>query len=210
MTSVTFDREKMRRIHLIGGFGAGKTTLAIKLADILELPVYHLDKILRSEGGYGPKRPLEARQADISSIAAQPAWITEGYQIWWTDQLLDAADVIIWVDVSWWTAAWHIAPRYWKKGMTDADSLPTWHKIARMMHFLYRIRKYYYGKTVLERNLLTDDFKINRITTIQFLAAYTDKLIRYTRPSQVDAFVASLQQEQPIRLLSSTFSANGP
>ncbi|HEY1015287.1 MAG TPA: hypothetical protein VGE07_21455, partial [Herpetosiphonaceae bacterium] len=87
-----------RKIHIVGGGGSGKTTLARRLAAATQAPLYELDAI-GYEGGAGAKRPLAAKLADIARISAEPAWVTEGIFLWWTDELLAAAELIIWLDL---------------------------------------------------------------------------------------------------------------
>jgi len=83
-----------RRVHIIGGAGSGKTRLARTIAARFALPVYDLDEVAY-ENGAGSKRPLDTRLADVRRIAGQPGWVTEGIYLWWTDELLRAADAII-------------------------------------------------------------------------------------------------------------------
>jgi len=75
------------RIHIVGGPGSGKTTLAKRLAASLAIPFYELDTI-GWKGGVGAERPLDVHLVDINHIAAQPAWVTEGGSWIWADELL--------------------------------------------------------------------------------------------------------------------------
>ncbi len=76
-----------RRIHVTGGQGSGKTTLAARLHAVTGLPVHELDRIARIGGGNGPERPAAERDAMVSeTIAAGDAWITEGVHLGWTDR----------------------------------------------------------------------------------------------------------------------------
>src|SRR4051812_11565326 len=76
-----------QRIHIIGGPGSGKTTLARRLSARLSVPAYDLDTIAY-ESGAGRKRPLDMRLTDVRRIAADPAWVIEGAYLWWTDDVL--------------------------------------------------------------------------------------------------------------------------
>lgn len=84
----------MRRVHVIGGPGSGKTTLARRLAFPGGMPLYELDAD-RYEHGAGAKRPLADKLSDINDLAAQPSWIPEGVFLWWTDALLQHAETIV-------------------------------------------------------------------------------------------------------------------
>lgn len=91
------DSIHLARIHIIGGPGSGKTTLARQIAGTTGAPLYELDNI-GYENGAGTRRPLHAKLADLHDIAGQPAWISEGIFLWWTDELLHRADMIVWLD----------------------------------------------------------------------------------------------------------------
>src|SRR5689334_17652627 len=85
----------LRRVHVIGGAGAGKSTLAGWLALRLQLPLYHLDA-LNFVDASERRRPYAERVSAVARIAAEPAWVTEGIFLGWTDALLGVADRIIW------------------------------------------------------------------------------------------------------------------
>ncbi|MEA2622844.1 MAG: hypothetical protein QOH61_1754 [Chloroflexota bacterium] len=87
-----------RRIHVIGGPGSGKTSLATRLAARTGLPVHSLDDVARIGGGNGPMRSPDERAALVAGILAADGWITEGVHLRWTDSLLERADLIVWLD----------------------------------------------------------------------------------------------------------------
>lgn len=86
------------RILIVGGPGTGKTTLAEAVAERVGLPLHHLDKVARVGGGRGEERTNAQREADVAAISAAPRWIAEGVHLGWTQPLIEAADVIIWLD----------------------------------------------------------------------------------------------------------------
>ena len=101
--------------------GSGKTTLARQLAARLNAPCYELD-VIGYENGSGAKRPLEQRQADIQKIIEQPSWIVEGAFLWWIDDLLTHADVIVWLDLHWRLCWWRIVLRHIKADLSPQQS----------------------------------------------------------------------------------------
>src|SRR5690242_21563318 len=99
-----------RRVHIIGGPGSGKSTLARQVRLELGAPVVDLDQIAYGPGGV--KRTLAERSARLREILSRPTYITEGIYLWWVDELLQRADVIIWLDVPFRVAAWRIVARH--------------------------------------------------------------------------------------------------
>ncbi|MBV9281848.1 MAG: hypothetical protein JOZ41_17355 [Chloroflexi bacterium] len=171
----------------MGGSGSGKTTLARRLAACLEAPVYDLDEI-GYEGGAGPKRPLEVRLADVARIAAQPAWVTEGVFLWWTDELLDRADVIVWLDIPWRVAAWRIVRRHLGASRAGHNRHPG---LRRLIRFLLWVRAYHTATAPAPPTAPDDDSAVNRAATAAHLAPYSSKLVHCRRPSDVTAFLGA-------------------
>lgn len=174
----------LRRIYIIGGPGSGKSTLARKIGTALGMPIYDLDTIA-FEGKDFHERPLEARQADVRRIAVQPSWVAEGIFLGWIDELLRAADVIIWLDyLSWRVAAWRIIVRFVRWAVAEARRQPGLGKFTRFRDYarhtrqlidvLYTSRLYY--------NEQASDFTPNptarsRAATARQLGQYQDKVI---------------------------------
>jgi len=182
----------MQRIYMIGGPGSGKTTLARRLAELRSLPVYDLDTIGYT-GGAGPKRSLEARLTDVRHIAAQPAWITEGSFLWWTEELMEGADVIVWLDVSWRLAAWRIIRRHVLASLARTNR----HRgIGRLLSFLRSARRYYVGPA-RSPAAPDDDGAVTAAATAQALATFGAKVVRCRRDADVDAFIAGWRRFPP-------------
>ena len=86
----------LRRIAIMGGGGAGKSTLARQLGAALDLPVIHLDQL-----AFGPgwvRRSPEALQADLAPAVEQDRWIVEGSYGEASALTLPAADLVLWLD----------------------------------------------------------------------------------------------------------------
>ena len=172
---------KANRIHIMGAAGSGKTTLAQQLSGHLDVPCYLLDKIAY-EGGSGEKIPLDVKLESIRSIIAQPGWITEGAFLWWTDQLLEAADLIIWLDLPFRITAWRIVKRHVQLNLAGTNPHPGTVKLIR---FLSRIMERQTRRTAIVPFSIDDDAATTRIAEAQFLGNYVHKVVHCTRPADV-------------------------
>jgi adenylate kinase family enzyme len=150
------------------------------LATRRETTAYDLDEV-GYEGGNGPQRSLAARQADIERIMAQPRWVTEGIFLRWTDPLLQAAEVIIWLDLPWWLALWRILTRHIKLSWAGTNKHPGWRRLLGFMRWAFH---YYTSPQIVPPHTQNDDGTVmndgatNRAVTAQHLQAYQAKLVR--------------------------------
>jgi hypothetical protein len=175
----------MQRIYVIGGPGSGKTTLARRLAAQGSLALYELDAI-GYDGGAGPKRPLSSKLAEVSRIAAQPAWIAEGVFLWWTDELLQRADVIVWLDFPWRLAAWRIVLRHVRASLGGTNP----HRGLRRLVAFLRSARCYYRDPAVPPTAPDDDGAVTRTATEQSLAAFKSKVVHCRRPADTATFLA--------------------
>ncbi len=90
----------MQRIHVVGCCGAGKTTLARRLSEILGVPHVELDALFWAEN-WTPVAPECFRERVVGALSG-PAWTVDGNYskvrelIWWR------ADTVVWLDYPFW------------------------------------------------------------------------------------------------------------
>lgn len=164
----------MIRIHIMGPPGSGKTVLGQRLASSLHIPFYELDAIAWEGGFPGTERSLEDRLSDIKRIAAQPSWVTEGIFLIWTDELLGAADHIIWLDIPLRVTFWRIVARRLKRSIARQNP-PT--GLRQQFHFIAQIFSYYFSKKHID----------TRVFTTRHLRMYDQNLTRCRSASDVEA-----------------------
>jgi adenylate kinase family enzyme len=108
----------MVKIHITGNAGAGKSTLARELGAVLDLPVFGLDEIVWQPGWV--KTPRDIVDKKERGLISMQAWIIEGV----SNVVRDAADVVIFLDVSRRTSIARCAKRNWRFLFTGRPELP--------------------------------------------------------------------------------------
>ncbi|KJY35397.1 adenylate kinase [Streptomyces sp. NRRL S-495] len=86
----------MERVLITGISGAGKTTMAARLAVLLDLPRYELDALHHGPGW----TPRPEFRSDVEAFAATGRWVTEDQYTGKLGDLLPArADTYVWLDL---------------------------------------------------------------------------------------------------------------
>ena len=87
-----------KRIMIMGSSGSGKSTIATKLGELLNLPVVHLDK-LRFLPGWEAISATDLEQK-VKAAADQGEWIIDGNHLETRDYRLERADTVVFLDFS--------------------------------------------------------------------------------------------------------------
>lgn len=90
--------ENIKRIAIIGAPGSGKTTLAIKIKDIFNLPVIFLDSFYQLPN-WVMRNPIE-RDNLILEATKKDEWIMDGTFINTLEERVKVADLVIFLDYS--------------------------------------------------------------------------------------------------------------
>lgn len=110
--------ENAREILVTGNAGAGKSTLAKRLAAERDLPFFSLDGIVWQEGW--KKTPPGEKNERIEELIARDSWIVDGV----STRVLQAADVVIFLDVPRWRCLWQAARRNMRYLFSSRPELP--------------------------------------------------------------------------------------
>ena len=187
----------LSRIHIAGGSGTGKTTLARQLSALLELPVFHLDDIAAA---YPGDDATNDRSLRANQIAQSKRWISEGIHVGWTDSLLQHADVIVWLDdVGWRWSAGRVVTRFAstsivetrRRGIRGLFRMRSYARHLReLMGAIGEVRRFPSGT-----NTSTGDAG-SRMATAEHLSRYATKTIHCRRRGDREAAVQLILASQ--------------
>lgn len=96
---------------MVGCGGAGKSTLALQLGDLVGLPVIHLDRHYWRPG-WTPT-PVDEWRAMVTELAGAERWIIDGAYNGTLDIRLDRADTVIVMAYSRWRCLYGVLRRWW-------------------------------------------------------------------------------------------------
>jgi len=81
-----------------------------------------MDRLIWAENWAG--RSLEAIESELQTILTTDAWIVEGWIDSYSQKILEAADLVIYLDYSGWLALWSGLKRGWRYRVKPRPELP--------------------------------------------------------------------------------------
>lgn len=99
----------MKKILVIGSGGAGKSTFANRLGELLGINVIHLDALYWQPGWVEP--PKAEWAATIDALISHDAWIMDGNYSGTLERRLAACDAVIFLDLPPRLCVWRVLKR---------------------------------------------------------------------------------------------------
>ncbi|MGP4079942.1 AAA family ATPase [Pseudalkalibacillus sp. R45] len=167
----------MKRIHIIGSVGSGKTTLAKHLSNRLQIPHYELDNVVWRRTTSGDvRRTDQERDQQLCEIIRTERWIIEGAHHTWIKDSLQNADLIILLDTPYSKRIYRIIKRFilQRTGLEKANYKPTF-KIFRKM-FIWNAA--YQNQ--------------NRQEILELLSTYDEKLVSLQNNNEIEKHLNGL------------------
>ncbi|MDX6269738.1 MAG: hypothetical protein QOD28_961 [Acidobacteriota bacterium] len=99
----------MRKVLVIGSGGAGKSTFARRLGEIIKVEVIHLDALYWNPGWVETDKAEWALK--VAELARRDAWVMDGNYSGTLDLRLAACDTLIFLDTARWLCLWRVLKR---------------------------------------------------------------------------------------------------
>jgi adenylate kinase family enzyme len=99
----------MKKVLVIGPGGAGKSTLAHRLGEALNIEVLHLDKFYWRAGWVETPKPEWRRM--VEELLKRDAWIMDGNYSGTLDIRFEACDTIVFLDMPRMLCLWRVLKR---------------------------------------------------------------------------------------------------
>jgi adenylate kinase family enzyme len=108
---------KYHRIHILGGPGSGKTTLAARIAELQSLSHTDLDGLFwdNAAATYNTRRDAMQRDQLLLQVAQQDRWVIEGVYHTWLSPSFERAEIIIILNPPVWLRHWRIVRRFLRR-----------------------------------------------------------------------------------------------
>lgn len=153
----------MKKIVVIGCSGSGKSVMSQKLSQVIDIPLYHLDKIYWKAGWVStPKNEWDNL---LEELIKKESWILDGNYRRTFDIRLEAADTIIFLDMSRLLCITSVVKRFVKFRKTSRPDMNEGCKERLDISFLKWV--WHYNKHV--RPEVLDKLKDNKNKTIVVL-----------------------------------------
>jgi adenylate kinase family enzyme len=172
----------MKRVAVFGNAGAGKSTLAKRLAAITRLPLYPLDLIqFKPDGGEVPQEEYLKLHADL---LRKDEWIIDGFgsaaSAW---DRFSRADTLVYIDLPLITHHWWVTKRFIKGLFVNPEGWPEhspmWSSTINTYKVLWLCHR---RLTPKYRQLVVD-------------AAVSKRVHHIRSPAAIKAFLAKVERE---------------
>jgi adenylate kinase family enzyme len=112
----------MNKIAIVGSPGAGKSTLAQQLGKSLNLEIIHLDRLFWQRGW--ERKDKDTRIDILQGLVREKQWIIEGTYLSSSELHLNAADIIIFLDIPPFVCLWRLVKRHFKYHRCSRRDIP--------------------------------------------------------------------------------------
>jgi hypothetical protein len=169
-----------QRIAIIGNAGGGKSVLALKLGEALDIPVFQFDDLQWRPGW--TRTSEDEIQITHSSWLVEPKWIIDGWGSWdILEQRFSLSDAIIFIDFDILVHYWWAAKRQLKAALNlnlgwPPEGCPALPVTMRLFKLIWKIHKEIRPQLIELINQYAEDREIVRLESPQAMKRFLDGL----------------------------------
>ena len=176
----------VERIFVTGGSGSGNSTLARRIGELTALPVHDLDVVAREGGGRGVQTSDALRTEQVSQILESGRWVVEGVHLGWTQPLLEAADVVVWLDhLSGKQSGGRVLRRFLTGALAEARMRHGRERFLRFGDYVRRLRELFVS--------LPDTRSFPEQDLVKQLDGISANIVRCRSQADIERFLKTLQ-----------------
>ena len=164
----------VERLYITGGPGSGKTTLARWISQRCAIPHFDVDR------------------GETPPTVAGGAWVVEGAHLWGMAAYVDAADVVVWLDLPLRITGPRILRRHLRLTARGRNPHPG---VRRLLRFL-AAQPRYHRAAARRATGPTDWDALTRSATMELLAR-RDDVVHLRRPTDVSRWLARIDCHRP-------------
>ncbi|TMD67762.1 MAG: DNA topology modulation protein FlaR [Chloroflexi bacterium] len=136
---------RYRKIHILGGPGSGKSSVAAKIAATFGIAAYDLDDLFWDPAAptYGVRADKEQRDQALAALVRQESWVIEGAYYKWLTPSFERADLIVLLTPSVWLRDWRLVKRYVLQlgGKSASRKKETFASLLNLLHWNHTYEK---------------------------------------------------------------------
>jgi adenylate kinase family enzyme len=169
----------IKRVHIIGTSGSGKSFLAKKLSNLLKIKVYDLDDLFWKRK-YNIERDEKERIKLLKNITKKNKWIIEGVYSSWVEDSIKRSNLIIWLDPPAHILSYRLILRFFRR--KEFKELEGWKGLRLMLKYAINYHKkkqaagYYLHKGLIEKHKASFVYIKSKKELNKFLEDFTEKL----------------------------------
>ena len=140
-------RHNTDRLALIGTTGAGKTTLARRIARVLDIPHIEFDAL--RHGPNWTETPDDVFRERLRVRLRGPRWVGDGNYSLARDIVWPRATTLVWLDLPIWVVMWRLFRRTLRRAVLRQElwhgntERLWWHFFSRQSLFLWALRTHW-------------------------------------------------------------------
>lgn len=136
---------QLKKIHIIGGPGSGKSYMAKLISNKMNIKNYDLDNIFwdNSSDTFGTKADTKTRDEKLNDILLKESWIIEGVYYSWLSDSFDKANIIIVLKTNVYIRDYRIIKRFLmrKMGLTPRNKKETLKGLLNLLKWNHKYDK---------------------------------------------------------------------